>query len=266
MGDQGLVMSGNVLIDGRKDGIVGKNVVATGVFELHTDVFPYLYRDGPFVELLVYLPNRQLLKTRPVELIRIKRCAYGDMTFARLGELPGFLTLFGKTAPGWIRVIDYKNIHNVEVEFVEHGFKCRIASEDVRVRIDGIQCDELLQLLAREGANVWRHPLPARYDCKRQQEREKKSLHQGSRHQGVRVVITSSVLSILSSSGFPVWTEQRRGTHSCPDASLQNGGCFVCVLSPLPTRVANQSNLWACTPVPTKVSRQLHQTGKDSIS
>src|SRR5271156_3709198 len=107
MGDQGLVMSGDVLIDGLKDGIVRKNVVATGVLELHTDVFPYLYPDGPFVELLVYLLNRQVVKTRPVELIRIKSCAYGDMTLAPLDELPGFLTLFGKPDPGWIGVMHY---------------------------------------------------------------------------------------------------------------------------------------------------------------
>jgi len=63
MGDQGLVMSSDVLIDGLEDAIVRKNVVATGVLELHTDVFPYLYRDRPFVELLVYLPNGQMGKT-----------------------------------------------------------------------------------------------------------------------------------------------------------------------------------------------------------
>jgi hypothetical protein len=135
------------------------------------------------------LPNRQVVKTRPVELIRIKSCAYGDMTLAPLDELPGFLTLPGKTAPGWIGVIDYKNIQNVEVESAEHGIKCRIAYKDVRVRIDGIKCNELLQLLAGEGANDWRRPLPvARYDCKRQQQREKKSFHEGSLHSIGRVV------------------------------------------------------------------------------
>ena len=52
------------------------------------------------------------------------------------------------------------------------------------------------------------------------------------------------------------------GTGVSGTDSLTPIRMVVPVLSPLPTRIPNRSDLWVCTPVTKKASRHLHQTWK----
>src|ERR1700733_5987752 len=144
MCNQRFMTRGDVLIDWLKDGVVRKNVVAIGILEFHADVFPYFYRDSTLFEILIYLLNRRLSEAPLVELIRVKGGAYGDATITSVNDFPGLLMLPGDTVPRFVRVIDNENIQEVQVEPVEHGIKCRIAYKNVRVRVNGIECGELL--------------------------------------------------------------------------------------------------------------------------
>ena len=50
-------VGGNVFVDRLKGGIVGKDVVPGGVFNLHADVLPYFDRDGALTELAINAAN-----------------------------------------------------------------------------------------------------------------------------------------------------------------------------------------------------------------
>jgi hypothetical protein len=73
--DQGLVLRGDILIDGLKDGVVGHYEFPLAVLDLHADVFPDFHRNRAIGEVLVQLLDGLGTVVRFLEFVRVERCA-----------------------------------------------------------------------------------------------------------------------------------------------------------------------------------------------
>ena len=129
-------MGGNVPVDRRKRGIIGKDIMAVGILDLHANVLPDLYRDGSLLEVLVELANRVAGEARIMHLVRIDRCAKDRATAARADKLQSLRPLRREIAFPWALVVDENNVEQVQIQPVEHGVECRIAAANMRMRIN----------------------------------------------------------------------------------------------------------------------------------
>src|ERR1700723_1269609 len=142
--DNRLVMIGNVSINRFEAWVVGKEIAALGVFDLHANVLPDFYSDRAAIEAFIDLTNRDGGEVGPIDPVRIEGSAGGHHALAIPDDAKYIIGLLSPIFPLWIAIVgDIDNIQCMHVQFSQHGEIRGIALVDMGVGINGFESRKL---------------------------------------------------------------------------------------------------------------------------
>jgi len=121
----------NVPVDRRKRGIIGKDIMAVGILDLHANVLPDFTAMAPCLKS--WLSSRIAWPAKPglCILYGSDRCANRPRDRRSSDKLQSLRPLRREIAFPWALVVDENNVEQVQIQPVEHGVECRIAAANM---------------------------------------------------------------------------------------------------------------------------------------
>jgi hypothetical protein len=122
--------------------IVGHDVLAAGIFNLHSNVLPYFYRNCSMRKIAVDLLDGVGSEGWAIKLIWIERCAEPNMAMAAPHQRKSFVDLRLQLLAIRQRVIHHQNVLDFQVQTFKHLLKCGIGLKYMNMDVDRMNGSE----------------------------------------------------------------------------------------------------------------------------